>query len=153
MSLPTELHLETSTAAWNKIQDRLPREKFYGDGIIDCFKTGVITFDELSFEPVLDFALSILCEPKHLSCARFKFGNQDRYVIYAVTVGNGRVRSINQPDLSRKLSPPMIPAFAISYNAKSITQIADEEPCTLVSQVRNHPKTSRHSSNVYFLPH
>ena len=141
MGIPTELHLETSKKAWSKIRDRLPRAEFYEEGIFDCSKAGVISFDELSFEQVLDFALSILCETEHLSCARFKFGNQERYVIYEVMVGNGRVRGIEQPEHSRKSSPPMVPAFAISYNAKSITQIADEEPCAMVSEIRAHPET------------
>ena len=149
MGIPTELHLETSKKAWSKIRDRLPRAEFYEEGIFDCSRAGVISFDELSFELVLDFALSILCEAKHLSCARFKFGNEDRYVIYEVMVGNGRVRGIEQPEHSRKSSPPLIPAFAISYNAKSITQIADEEPCELVSEIRSNPETLRQSSNVY----
>ena len=71
--------------------------------------------------------------------------------MYAVLVGNGRVRGIEQPEHCRKLSPPMIPAFAISYNAKSITQIADEEPCSLISQVRSQPETLHRESNVYSL--
>ncbi len=149
MGIPTELHLETSQKAWNKIRDRLPRKEFYEEGFFDCPKAGVISFDELSFEQALDFALSILCEAKHLSCARFKFGNQEGYVIYEVMVGNGRVRGIEQREHRRKSSPPMIPAFANSYNAKSITQIADEEPCALVSEIRTHPETLRQSSNVY----
>ena len=152
MGIPTELHLETSKKAWSKIQDRLPRAEFYEEGIFDCSKAGVISFDELSFEQVLDFALSILCEAQHLSCARFKFGNQDRCTIYEVMVGNGRVRGIDQPELGRKYSPLMIPAFAISYNAQSITQIADEEVCSLVSEIRTHPETLRQSSNIYPFP-
>ena len=152
MGIPTELHLETSKKAWSKIRDRLPRAEFYEEGIFDCSKAGVISFDELSFEQVLDFALSILCEAQHLSCARFKFGNQDRHTIYEVMVGNGRVRGIDQPELGRKYSPPMIPAFAISYNAQSITQIADEELCSLVSEIRTHPETLRQSSNIYPFP-
>ena len=111
MGTPTELHLETSKKAWSKIQDRLPLAEFYEEGIFDCSKAGVISFDEHSFEQVLDFTLSILCEAQHLSCARFKFGNQDRYAIYEVMVGNGRVRGIDQPELGRKYSPLMIPAF------------------------------------------
>lgn len=151
MGIPTELHLETSLEAWNKIRDGLPLEDFYEEGIFDCSKPGVISFDELSFELVLDFALIALSEAKHLSYVRFKFGNQDRYAMYAVLVGNGRVRGIEQPEHSRKSSPSMIPAFAISYNAKSITQIADEEPCSLISQVRSQPETLHRESNVYSL--
>ena len=78
MGIPTELHLETSQKAWNKIETDSPR-KFYEEGHFRLLQSRVISFDELSFEQVLDFALSILCEAKHLSCARFKFGNEDRY--------------------------------------------------------------------------
>ena len=35
---------------------------------------------------------------------------------------------------------------------ESITQIADEELCSLVSEIRTHPETLRQSSNVYSFP-
>ena len=109
MGIPTELHLETSKKAWSKIRDRLPRAEFYEEGIFDCSKAGVISFDELSFEQVLDFALSILCEAQHLSCAR-KSGPAHHLR------GNGGQWS-GERHLSAgtaENSPPMIPAFAIS---------------------------------------